>query len=961
MSARARPPIAELSLNTPVKKKEKRRRDSSGPPARKQQLATPQTTPRFKTNLKSHADRSTTEGIHRSRCPCVILKELKRELQLHDDLSDKSEEIKSQIAELELNGCHNHREMSTRLITRQQIEKNQEKVSMHTVRGKQKMIRELERDEFEDRKRRCNTELQMRKKVFFVMKEHETSQIDKLNAQSEFKTFELFRRTELAAQINLEFLKLYNRCNESRVLFFREEETRVRSDYQKDQLNIFQSIISSELLQQEEYSSRINLLCEHQEGVQYIYDCSCQSTQRNLLLEENTFRDVIEKGEKCTIRMISSECRRNEIATEIAIQETSSRLSIRASESYEADEIYLAACGGRVQHCKHSEACQRGDIESEQSTTFYSIHKLMIHEGRIHHLVNSESQFRREYKTKYHTEILDTCIRSQRLSETAIANLEHREFSILSRLFSDESARQYFIHETEYMARCSVVHDFWVDLVSAFNIWDVERTNMLLDEEVEVRDLILSSERDSRLGLLVVIDEIHIMEDEIAERECIETIAFENLTELCHTMFDEHFVYLEVSESEYRSFTESSEMSSREQIAITFFGNIATTMLVECEEQSRFKLESKFYQISEKINLSIQSEVFFITETSEEEERHQILNDEAAAIHQLYNANEFENRTLRILHFENESRSEIISEEELIIREGFLFKEHLHRSCTIEVEGLVRSELWSFFMARGIIRAEAENRYSGIMQELTERKQIITTAEWLHRCDLESQSEMFWWGIRKTRSLALSMSTFHMACDATAQDILNEQSRSWDELMTSHYEESKYLFEYIEEFRALKQHFNDKQVILSQGKWELPDGMERRCAGDPQFFNLLRHATYLCDATEYHYKAMLDRSYSDIGRLRAELSSSKAEISRTKEDLRETDTHLRLENSNRIKLQASFKTVKDKCEQLDRERRSTSSANEKTKLEKRIRDLELHLHTTQNALEKERSRSIRRR
>eukprot|EP01060_Flectonema_neradi_P012559 TRINITY_DN19345_c0_g1_i1.p1 TRINITY_DN19345_c0_g1~~TRINITY_DN19345_c0_g1_i1.p1 ORF type:complete len:979 (+),score=190.53 TRINITY_DN19345_c0_g1_i1:441-2939(+) len=832
---------------------------------------------------------------------------------------------------------------------------------MHTVRGKQKMIREIERDEFEDRKKHNATEHQTRKDLFFLMKRHEEAQLDKLRAQSELSDIETHHRSQLCLEVGSQYAAIYNNCNQSILFYLEKQESRMRGELYQSQSHHIGFLARSSSLQQEEHFSRVNHFHEHQQGISYIYDCACVSTVVNLTLEESTYREVIQQGEEKSIASILYECWKDEMTTDLAIHESAARRAIRANESYEADEIYLAACGGRVQHCKHSEACKRGDIESEQSTSVFALYRMMNYEQRVIQLVASEASSRARHNLEYHTTTLNACLHSQRLSEFVITASEQYEFDHLSRLFSDESARQYFIHDTEYMARCNVVHEFWVDLVSAFNIWDAERTNILLNQETEVRDMIIEQEDESRLQLLLVKDSIHIMEDELAERECIQTISFENMMELCHLMFDERFAFLEASGYEYRSLIESSEMSQRHELAVTSFGRIAATMLVECEEESRYKIELKFVEIYNRIKEAMESETSFLIESAEDEGRQEILTAQIEMVHQLYHMYEVEGGILHIAQIECHNRSLIIEEERSIAIEAFCFKEQLYRSSIIELNNLLKHELRGFFMSKGIIKTEEAVRSLGIAEELSERRYLVEAGEWLQRSHIEMMSSEFWFSIYSTKSLLASMVTFHMACEATAQDILNEESRSWDTIMTSHYEESKSLFEYIEEFRALKQHFNDKQVILSQGKWELPEGMERKCAGNPQFFNLLRHAIYLCDATEYHYKSMLDRSYSDIGRLRAELSSSKAEVSRTREELKETDAHLRLESSNRIKLQASFKTVKDKCEQLDRERRSTSSANEKTRLEKRIRDLELQLHATQNALEKERSRSTRRR
>ncbi|KAJ9446288.1 hypothetical protein DIPPA_55552 [Diplonema papillatum] len=929
MSARAKRSLQEVHVNTPTKrvKQDKPARVSSIPRPRTSSTGrapssvpqTPNATPlpprRFSTTFKTFADKSYTEGIHKTRCPCIAIKELQREIKNLDPRADakKIASLQDKIVELQKQGC-SHAVAKT--LTKQEMMENVAKVEGKTLHGKTKQMKDLSASQHDERRQIYEEEEQEREVVVNLCSESVALVEDMFARRIHFCALETSARAllwndtagksfEQEAWCALLTYKLQAvEAEESRV----RRETVGESELKKRSWlsNIGRISFQLALCTNSETSERAVLACEEVYVWQLATVRFLKAGSKLLQIAETSVRGAIVRGETKAYENCRNVARLDWPRAELALEEASRRRELLADQYYESDDLFCAASGGRINVIERQEARNRVEVLSEEDATSRFIFTRFELDLPLASLIGRERKAREQNSSHSlallmeigHAMLADLPSVTQAAEESARMTVSSFEFDTRRRLQRefDHKCRVTLLTADEMKGRAVLYRQYY----QAF---------------VATKSCMFRNEREILASVAV------------CKAEVVLAAAQEELTVLYRDfLFEGAVLRIEAARRQAYSTVLTEEASQ--------FGDLWREM----RRHSRFLIED-----------------------AEHGARCAVVFDEGVCLRALLSESAKNGGHAALLSHERSCRGRFHAEAHQATEALMIFDEEGRRSVILNEEGFGFIAFNNDFVTTGgmvfVSCCEKLNRRDVLQEEVFDRETIVKLTETGARRVAENSEEICRRRIVGAYIQSVGLALFQQQESSSRTEVETDETDGTRLIRDAHVEACKLLFACRDDFVAAKQYFNGKEMIYNLPLWPVDSGSELACAANENMMSLLRHSAVLMDATEANWRNAVEKKSAEIGKLHSEASHAKAQTSRARDDLRDLEAVYRTESSQFTKLKAGHKALRERHEQLEKNSRNTTGANEVARLQKRIKDLETDLAASQNALDKERRRA----
>eukprot|EP01064_Diplonema_japonicum_P007220 TRINITY_DN14909_c0_g1_i1.p1 TRINITY_DN14909_c0_g1~~TRINITY_DN14909_c0_g1_i1.p1 ORF type:complete len:718 (+),score=201.53 TRINITY_DN14909_c0_g1_i1:97-2250(+) len=368
--------LQEVSTNTPTKSN-KREKLAVTPSV----LTPVSLTPRFSTTFKTHADKSYSEGVHKSRCPCIVIKELTRELKELDKKKDmaKIRKLEIKIAELKAKGCSHG---NSKTVTREEILVNKMKVDSHTIHGKHKMLKELERAHMDARRKILEEEDTLRSELSVDLQIGTSAVRKMLAVREDFRTEESMSRRKIENEGVGPFfqtaVKEFLHNSQRNVLEQTESRKRKRvHDEEQDATNGIRVFT--------DFAHRLVRVVENEAGTRTAIHTEQTQTRlvvvnrnysllfNSLELNETATRGVFLKGEETSFKTLLQTEKHDAEQCGIISEEVTARRVYAAEEHYDATELFSSASWQKLHSVTLTETTAREAVILDESIAFSSL------------------------------------------------------------------------------------------------------------------------------------------------------------------------------------------------------------------------------------------------------------------------------------------------------------------------------------------------------------------------------------------------------------------------------------------------------------------------------------------------------------------------------------------------------------------------------------------------------------
>ena len=861
--------------------------------------------PRFCTTFKTFSEPSTSV-IHKTRCPCTALKELKREREELQQSPSKHfqaiREINIKIGELEKTGCTvGHEEVT---LTRSQIEKNKAMVAENTLHGKVRRRNEFFAEEAAERKEGIRSEEYSRSDIGYRWREH----METLHAQSDARfalgfAEEESRRSVISATED-SLITLFELFHYTQREYAVHCEGVQRGGIWQEEGYYFACISSMHQLIAEEAAVRDNAVGCYARNVVEMILSRRAGIYRTLSDGERLQRGVIYEAEADSCSVISTQCTQNlEHARWVFEGEGQGRRHLCAEESYGYADILGSAGVALPQALCHAEENERRVVASSEASVAdhlfgYSECIVFTLRGVEEHVERgvallSESQAelawgQEQHFAEHRAIYSDSCLKelcaiaADRDTELRpLARFAHASHALVSCIDSEAAERFCLQHSAlDYVVRAFEDHQSRVRSLVEMQAVQTIKSDVIDVEAAEFTVMHAAYLCELRHAVLREA-ELHIRHD-IATRCANEVLSL-------HAEYQERTVSVFMQGVAVdRDAVAHEEEQVRRAVRLSYIGDVAFAMLGEAETRARTLIETECCNaFANGITLKLQ--------------------DTFAAFDATYH------RSLASLISEQEHHFNHVAAVYATAGSHALFYEmerslrnHIEMECTSELEQ--GRAMWNVAMPQ-LLLLEYDASY----------RRLSSEQEMSYICELTPAVA------RVKADMAMLNNSEHEATKRA--EVVAEEMGSRQALSHQHMAGMMLLAAELDDFKELKQWFNlcEQQHGIPY-QWNVGEGRELACAANTDMMSLLRHCKVLCRAYDQHLKDVDDHHYQELSTKAHENTKLKAELSKKKNDIedlqmRQRDTALRFG-----KLKEEHAATKQKNDQLTRSNRAATTA-----------------------------------